>query len=230
MSTSAIIVAAGTSRRMGFDKLTALLAKQPVLVRTVERFASCPDIDEIVLVAHSERIESFRSMLEDAGVRKVARIVSGGAERHLSVWAGVQAADQKASLIAVHDGARPLIRPESISQVVRRAAICGAVALAAPVVETLKRADADQRVVGSVDRVGLWSMQTPQVFRRDWLVAAYEQVLARGESVTDEVSAVQAAGFSVELLTNGGWNTKITYPEDLDLAHVLYQLQEFRQT
>jgi 2-C-methyl-D-erythritol 4-phosphate cytidylyltransferase len=213
---------------MGFDKLTALLAKQPVLVRTVERFANCPDIDEIVVVAHSERVESFRSMLEDAGVSKVTRIVSGGAERHLSVWAGVQAADHNASLIAVHDGARPLIRPESISLVVQRAAICGAVALAAPVVETLKRADVNHRVVGSVDRVGLWGMQTPQVFRRDWLVTAYKQVLARGESVTDEVSAVQAAGFSVELLTNGGWNTKITYPEDLDLAQVLYQLQEYR--
>jgi 2-C-methyl-D-erythritol 4-phosphate cytidylyltransferase len=213
---------------MGFDKLTALLAKQPVLVRTVERFANCPDIDEIVVVAHSERVESFRSMLEDAGVSKVTRIVSGGAERHLSVWAGVQAADHNASLIAVHDGARPLIRPESISLVMQRAAICGAVALAAPVVETLKRADVNHRVVGSVDRVGLWSMQTPQVFRRDWLATAYKQVLARGESVTDEVSAVQAAGFSVELLTNGGWNTKITYPEDLDLAQVLYQLQEYR--
>jgi 2-C-methyl-D-erythritol 4-phosphate cytidylyltransferase len=213
---------------MGFDKLTALLAKQPVLVRTVERFANCPDIDEIVVVAHSERVESFRSMLEDAGVSKVTRIVSGGAERHLSVWAGVQAADHNASLIAVHDGARPLIRPESISLVVQRAAICGAVALAAPVVETLKRADVNHRVVGSVDRVGLWGMQTPQVFRRDWLATAYKQVLARGESVTDEVSAVQAAGFSVELLTNGGWNTKITYPEDLDLAQVLYQLQEYR--
>jgi len=213
---------------MGFDKLTALLAKQPVLVRTVERFASCPDVDEIVVVAHAERVESFLSMLEDAGASKLTRIVPGGAERHLSVWAGVQAADHKAGLIAVHDGARPLIRPETISKVVQRAAICGAVALAAPVVETLKRADAEQRVVGSVDRVGLWSMQTPQVFRRDWLVAAYERVLARGESVTDEVSAVQAAGFSVELLTNGGWNTKITYPEDLDLAQVLYQLQELR--
>jgi 2-C-methyl-D-erythritol 4-phosphate cytidylyltransferase len=213
---------------MGFDKLTALLAKQPVLVRTVERFASCPDIDEIVVVAHFDRVESFRSMLEDAGVGKVTRVVPGGAERHLSVWAGVRAADHQAGLIAVHDGARPLIRPESISQVVQRAAICGAVSLAAPIVETLKRADSEQRVVGSVDRVGLWSMQTPQVFRRDWLVAAYEQVLARGESVTDEVSAVQAAGFSVELLTNGGWNTKITYPEDLDLAQVLYELQEFR--
>ena len=213
---------------MGFDKLTALLAKQPVLVRTVERFASCPDVDEIVVVAHAERVESFLSMLEDPGASKLTRIVPGGAERHLSVWAGVQAADHKAGLIAVHDGARPLIRPETISKVVQRAAICGAVALAAPVVETLKRADAEQRVVGSVDRVGLWSMQTPQVFRRDWLVAAYERVLARGESVTDEVSAVQAAGFSVELLTNGGWNTKITYPEDLDLAQVLYQLQELR--
>ncbi len=112
-----------------------------------------------------------------------------------------------------------------ISLAIREASACGAVSVAAPIVETLKRADEEQRVVGSVERVGLWTMQTPQVFRREWLIRAYEAVLAGGIPVTDEVSAIQTAGFPVKLLTNPGWNLKITYPRDLDLAQILFNLE-----
>jgi len=223
--TSAIVVAAGTSQRMGFDKLTAKLAGCPVFIRTLQRFEICSEVKEIILVAHPDRLKQFGSLIADFGLSKVSRVVAGGEQRHLSVAAGLQATSLTADLVAVHDGARPLISPEVISLAIQEARECGAVSVAAPIVETLKRADKDQRVVGSVERIGLWTMQTPQVFRREWLIRAYETVLADGISVTDEVSAVQTAGFPVKLLTNPGWNLKITYPRDLDLAQILFNLE-----
>ena len=223
--TSAIVVAAGTSQRMGFDKLTAKLAGCPVFIRTLQRFEICSEVKEIILVVHPERLKQFGSLVADFGLSKVNRVVAGGEQRHLSVAAGLQATSLTADLVAVHDGARPLISPEVISLAIREARECGAVSVAAPIVETVKRADEDQRVVSSVERFGLWTMQTPQVFRREWLVRAYETVLAGGISVTDEVSAVQTAGFPVKLLTNPGWNLKITYPRDLDLAEILFNLE-----
>jgi 2-C-methyl-D-erythritol 4-phosphate cytidylyltransferase len=223
--TSAIVVAAGTSQRMGFDKLTAKLAGCPVFIRTLQRFEICSDVKEIILVVHRDRLKQFGSLVADFGLGKVNRVVAGGEQRHLSVAAGLQATSPAADLIAVHDGARPLISPDVISLAIREARACGAVSVAAPIVETLKRADEEQRVVGSVERVGLWTMQTPQVFRREWLIRAYEAVLAGGIPVTDEVSAIQTAGFPVKLLTNPGWNLKITYPRDLDLAQILFNLE-----
>jgi 2-C-methyl-D-erythritol 4-phosphate cytidylyltransferase len=223
--TSAIVVAAGTSQRMGFDKLTAKLAGCPVFIRTLQRFEICSDVKEIILVVHPDRLKQFASLVADFGLSKVNRVVAGGEQRHLSVAAGLQATSPAADLIAVHDGARPLISPDVISLAIREASACGAVSVAAPIVETLKRADEERRVVGSVERVGLWTMQTPQVFRREWLTRAYEAVLADGIPVTDEVSAIQTAGFPVKLLTNPGWNLKITYPRDLDLAQILFNLE-----
>jgi 2-C-methyl-D-erythritol 4-phosphate cytidylyltransferase len=210
---------------MGFDKLTASLAGCPVFIRTLQRFENCPEVGEIILVAHPDRLKQFGSLAADHGLRKVSRIVVGGEQRHLSVHAGLRATSAAAELVAVHDGARPLISSELISLAIDEARECGAVSLAAPIVETLKRANEAQRVTGSVERVGLWTMQTPQIFRREWLIQAYEVVLANGTPVTDEVSAVQAAGFPVKLLTNPGWNLKITYPRDLDLAQILFNLE-----
>lgn len=223
--TSAIVVAAGTSQRMGFDKLTAILAGCPVFIRTLQRFEICSDVKEIILVVHPDRLKPFGALVADFGLSKVNRVVAGGEQRHLSVAAGLQATSPTADLVAVHDGARPLISPHVISLAIREARACGAVSVAAPIVETLKRADEEQQVVGSVERVGLWTMQTPQVFRREWLIRAYDAVLAGGVPVTDEVSAIQTAGFPVKLLTNPGWNLKITYPRDLDLARILFNLE-----
>jgi 2-C-methyl-D-erythritol 4-phosphate cytidylyltransferase len=223
--TSAIVVAAGTSQRMGFDKLTAALAGAPVFIRTLERFENCSEVEEIILVAHPDRVKQFGSIVTDHGLQKVKQVVAGGEFRHLSVNAGLQAISVKAVLVAVHDGARPLVSSELISHAIQEAGKYGAVSVAAPIVETLKRANDEQEVIDGVDRVGLWTMQTPQIFRRDWLVQAYQAVLANDTPVTDEVSAVQAAGFPVRLLTNPGWNLKITYPRDLDLAQILFNLE-----
>ena len=223
---SAIIVAAGSSRRMGFDKLLSRLGDKPVVAHSIERFEQCEKIDEVMLVVRSDQRAQFQKMVDAFGFRKVTRLVDGGPERHLSVWNGISHLAKACQLVAVHDGARPLVTSDLISRSVTMAREFGAVALAAPIVETIKRADSGQSVTESVDRCGLWAMQTPQVFRFDWLLDAYKRIVDSCRSVTDEVSALQEAGYPVRLLQSMDWNIKITFPRDLDLAEKLMNLRE----
>jgi 2-C-methyl-D-erythritol 4-phosphate cytidylyltransferase len=218
---SAIIVAAGSSQRMGFDKLTASLCGKPIVIHSLDRFEECDLIDEIALVIRSDRYEEFQQMIRKSGLKKVRWLVAGGKERHLSVWNGLRQLPPETRIVAVHDAARPMVSSELIGSAVQMAEECGAVSVAAPIVETLKKADTNQEVVASIDREGVWGMQTPQVFRFDWLLDAYRRVIAAGQSVTDEVSAMQAAGHPVRLLANPDSNIKITFQRDLDLAERL---------
>jgi 2-C-methyl-D-erythritol 4-phosphate cytidylyltransferase len=221
----AIIVAAGTSQRMGFDKLLSLINGKPVVAHSIERFQQCDSIDEVMLVVRSDRRAEFQKLVDAFGFTKVNRLVDGGPERHLSVWNGICQLSESCQIVAVHDAARPLVCSNLISRSVLLARDCGAVSLAAPIVETIKRADPEQSVTGSVDRSGLWAMQTPQVFRFDWLLDAYKRIVDSGRSVTDEVSALQEAGYPVRLLQNTDWNIKVTFPRDLDLAEKMMKLR-----
>jgi 2-C-methyl-D-erythritol 4-phosphate cytidylyltransferase len=223
---SAIIVAAGASQRMGFDKLLSLIGDKPVIAHSIGRFQQCDRIDEVILVVRSDRRTEFQKVVDAFGFAKVSRLVDGGSERHLSVWNGISQVSKECEIVAVHDAARPLVTPDLIGRSVTLARECGAVSLAAPIVETLKRADLEQNVTGSVDRSGLWAMQTPQVFRFDWLLEAYKRIVDSGRSVTDEVSALQESGYPVRLLRNTDWNIKITFPRDLDLAEKMMNLRE----
>jgi 2-C-methyl-D-erythritol 4-phosphate cytidylyltransferase len=218
---SAIIVAAGSSQRMGFDKLTAPLCGKPIVIHSIERFEQCNLIDEIALVVRPDRRDEFQQMIQKFGFKKVRCLVDGGKDRHLSVWNGLQELPPETEIVAVHDAARPLISSDLIGRAVAMAEECGAVSVAAPIVETLKRADLNEQVVANVDREGVWGMQTPQVFRFKWLLDAYQRMVGAGQSVTDEVSAAQAAGYPVRLLLNPDWNIKITFQRDLDLAERL---------
>ena len=215
--TSAIIVAAGSSRRMGFNKLLAPLAGEPVLRRTLGVFQACAAIDEILVVtsdALRPEIETWRS----SGLDKITQILTGGAERHLSVLAGLQALNPACEIVAVHDGARPLISVAQITRCVEAARTQAAVACARPMTETLKRCDSTGRIIESIDRANAWIMETPQVFQRALLVRAYDAVIRDGLLVTDEVSAVQHLGESVHVVENFELNPKITFPADILLA------------
>src|ERR1700722_17731270 len=224
----AIIVAAGTSQRMGFDKLLSLIAGKPVIAHSIERFEQCDSIDEVMLVVRADRRAEFQKVVDAFEFTKVNRLVDGGSERHLSVWNGISQLPEACQIVAVHDAARPLVSSDLISRSVLLARDCGAVSLAAPIVETIKRADLEQSVTGSVDRSGLWAMQTPQVFRFDWLLDAYKRIVDSGRSVTDEVLALQEAGYPVRLLLNTDWNIKITFPRDLDLVEKMMNLREVK--
>jgi 2-C-methyl-D-erythritol 4-phosphate cytidylyltransferase len=215
---TAIIVAGGSSERMGFDKLLALLGDKPVLAHTIDAFERTGSVREIILVARAERVGEFEELVRQSGFRKVCRVVAGGKRRQDSVRAGLENIGEETAFIAVHDAARPLVMPEQIEHVLAVAREHGAAALAEPVTDTLKCVDENRFVKGGVARESLYAMQTPQIFERALLTQAYAGVAANNLSVTDEVSAVEHLGAKVRLVSNAEWNIKITYPRDLLLA------------
>jgi len=223
---TAIIVAAGSSRRMGSDKLFALLNGKPVIYHSIAAFERCRNVREIILVTREERVAEMQKMVAAVKFRKVKKIVAGGEERHFSVWNGLQAVDADTDYIAIHDGARPLVTPEIITACLSLAQKEGAACLASPIPDTLKRASSDQLVTASVERSGLWAMQTPQIFSSDLIFEAYAGVIAKNRLVTDEVSAVQGLGKKIALLRNEEWNFKITFPRDLELAEQVLALRK----
>lgn len=228
--TTAIIVAAGSSLRMGFDKLLAPLDGKPVIAHSIAAFDECEDIQSIILVTKRETIPALKELVAAEKFTKVGRIITGGAERHLSVWRGLRAVSAKSTYIAVHDGARPLTTPKLISECIALARETGAACCASPIPDTVKRASDEGLVTEHIERSGLWSMQTPQIFSTALILQAYAAVIASKEFVTDEVSAVQRTGKKIALLRNDDWNFKITLPRDLDLAeHVLKTRQRLKQ-
>ena len=215
---SAILVAGGSSQRMGFDKLFAVIAGEPVIAHPIRAFERATSVDEIVVVAREDRHDEIRKISRDRGFKKVLSIVPGGERRQDSVRAGLDRINRDAKYVAVHDAARPLITPEQIERAFAQCRVHGAAALAQPVNDTLKRADADLLVVGSVDRHQLYAMQTPQIFERKLIEDAYRAVYAENILVTDEVSAVERLGYKVALVLDDDFNFKITYPRDLPVA------------
>jgi|SRR5690348_13638940 len=213
---SAIIVAAGSSERMGFDKLFALVSGKPVIAHTIAAFENTKCVDEIVLVGRADSISELQKLVGKPS--KVKQIVAGGAQRSDSVRAGLQHLNPECDFVAVHDAARPMVTPEKITRVFEAARIGGAATLAEPINDTLKRANTDLTVAGPVDRSGIYAMQTPQVFEKKLLVEAYDVVAKKNLTVTDEVSAVELLEHKIVLVPNHDFNFKITYPRDLPLA------------
>jgi len=214
---TAIIVAAGSSERMGFDKLFALVSGKPIIAHTIAAFERTDCVDEIILVGRADGLGELQKIIGQP--TKVKQVIEGGAERSDSVRAGLDHLNPKSDFVAVHDAARPMITPEKITRVFE---VCrtsgGAASLAEPINDTLKRADVDLAVKESVDRKGIYGMQTPQVFERKLLEEAYRLVAKKNLVVTDEVSAVELLGRKVVLVPNHDFNFKITYPRDLPMA------------
>src|SRR5262245_39034648 len=209
---TAIIVAAGDSRRMGFDKMFALIAGRPVIAHTIDAFERASCVDEIIIAAREDRLDEIKTIVHDENFKKVRSIIPGGKHRQDSVRAGLDHLEAGAKYIAVHDAARPLITAEQIERVFEQCRIHAAASLAEPISDTLKYADTGFFVTRSVDRHQLFAMQTPQVFERKLIEDAYKAVYAEDVSVTDEVSAVERLGPKVILVPNHDLNFKITYP------------------
>jgi 2-C-methyl-D-erythritol 4-phosphate cytidylyltransferase len=215
---SAIIVAAGSSRRMGFDKLFAEIVGKPVIAHSLNAFARTESVNEIIVVAQEDRHRDVEQIVRNENLNNVRAIVRGGEHRHDSVRAGLETVSDDAEYIAVHDAARPLVTPHQIEHVFEKCRYFGAASLAEPIRDTVKRADVDLRVAQSVDRHELYAMQTPQIFERKILEQAYQVVSEKMLLVTDEVSAVELIGRKAALVVNDEFNFKITYPRDLSLA------------
>lgn len=206
---------------MGFDKLFAPLGGKPVIAHTIDAFERTSCVDEIILVGRNDSLAEMRKLLDPQ--TKVRQVVAGGAQRQDSVRAGLNHVDPTSDFVAIHDAARPLITPEKITRVFEVCRAHSAAALAEPIADTVKRADAGLVVSESVDRHQLFAMQTPQIFSRELLVEAYEALAAKDIFVTDETSAVEYLGRRVVLVPHQDFNFKITYPRDLKLAEMVLQ-------
>ena len=208
---SALVAAAGQSSRMGEagNKLLLPLAGIPVLAYSLQALSRAQAVDEIVVAAREADIVPVSDLCRACGIAKPVKIIRGGKSR--------------AELLAVHDGARPLVTPALIDDVIAKAARCGATAPAVPVKDTIKRAGRDGRVEETPDRAQLRAVQTPQVFAADLLKAALQSALDAGAEITDDCSAVERLGKVVYLCPGSEENLKITTPMDLLFAEAILQ-------
>lgn len=217
----AVIVAAGNASRMGgIDKMMTPLAGEPVIVHTVRGVSRCDAIREIVVVTRQELIEPVKRLC--AGYEKVRAVVAGGGSRQASVNLGMDALSEQVRLVAVHDGARPLVSWQLIDRVVRAAHTYGAAVPVIPVKDTIKVVSGGL-VVQTPERNSLYAAQTPQVFDRDLLRGALQKAVEDGAAVTDDCSAVERMGMSVKMVSGEERNIKITTPLDLKLAQILLE-------
>ncbi len=225
--TYAIILAAGSSIRFAGDepKQFLPLAGRPLLAHSIQAFVDSPSIREIILVVPAaSRASVTDDILLEYQFEKVSRVISGGVTRAESTKNGLEAVASDAELIAIHDGARPTVSPSDIERVIHAAAKDGAAILASPVGDTLKRV-AEQRIVATVDRAGLYAAQTPQVFRADLIRRAHD---SGADSVTDDAQAVEALGVQVTVVESSDTNIKVTRPGDIILAEAILNSRKER--
>lgn len=223
---AAVIVAAGASRRMGLDKIMVELGGKPVLAHTIGAFEHCEVIGQIVVVCRRELRETVEDMAAKYGFTKITAVVAGGDSRMASVQNGLKALTGRVGLVAIQDGARPLVTDKIITDAVARAVRCGAAAPAVPVKDTVKVVDGDGKVIDTPDRSALRAVQTPQVFDYDLLLAAWKKAEQEGIAYTDDCGAMEGLGKSVYLTEGSEENLKLTTPLDLILAEEILKRRE----
>ncbi len=221
LTVSAIIACAGSFTRMnGVNKQLAELGGIPVAVRSMLAFENADEVTEIVVSAREQDIPEFERLAEKFGVTKFKCAVKGGETRQQSVFAAFMQTDKTTRYIAVHDGARPLVKPEHIRQCIKDASVFGGAALGVPVKDTIKQADGGL-IVDTPDRSRLYAVQTPQIFRRDVYVKGINFANDHELEFTDDCQLAEAVGIKVCLTASDYTNIKITTPEDIAVAEVL---------
>lgn len=218
---TAIVLAAGRSSRMGggTNKQFLELLGKPILWYSLDAFQNCEAVNAIVVVRRPEYAEEAIEVAR--GFKKVVAFTDGGAERQNSVWNGLEKCQSGTEIVAIHDGARPLVTTELIAATIQNARAHGTGIAATKVVDTIKEADDNRTILRTVDRTKLWAVQTPQTVRYDLLRRAYAKVLEQGIVVTDEAAAVEKLGEPVKLVDTPFLNLKITTPSDLAMAEAL---------
>ncbi len=216
-----VIVAAGRGTRAGAaDKVFLPLAGRPILAHVLDAVSQTQCVQGVVLVMGEHTREAAERLAQTNAWPMSLSIVNGGARRQDSVTAGVAAVPAEATVVLIHDGARPLVEPALFDRCAAAAVDVGAAIAAVPVSDTLKRVES-ARVVGTVARESLWAAQTPQAFRRDLLVAALASPLAQSHTFTDEAGLFEALGLPVAVVQGSMRNLKVTHPDDLQLAAAL---------
>ena len=218
MPVGAIVVAAGRSARMGFDKLWAPLGDRPVLAWSLDAIAASDVVDRLVLVVAHDRVGDATHVI--SAYKLPALAIQGGERRRDSVTAGVNVLGD-CTRVLIHDGARPFLTPDLVRRGFDAVQQTGAAVAATPSRDTIKRVR-EGVVVETLLRAELWVVQTPQVFHRDVLQAA---LASCDEDVTDEATLVERIGVEVRVFAGDTANLKITTPEDLELARALLVLR-----
>jgi 2-C-methyl-D-erythritol 4-phosphate cytidylyltransferase len=215
---SAVVVAAGRSQRMGFDKLLTPLGGRPLLLHTLERLQQTEVPAEIVLVVRPGSEAEMEAVIEPLRSQGTIRMVPGGAQRQDSVQAGLRAVSDASEYVMVHDAARPFVTKELIDVVLAAAKLSQAAVCGAPCSDSLKQVGEDGLVQYTVDRSKLWTVQTPQIFRTQLLRDAYVSALKTGAIFTDDTAVVEQTGHPVRIVLYHGINLKVTTPSDWKLA------------
>ena len=221
MKTTAVIVAAGSGSRFNSEtpKQFLEIMGKPIIAHVIERFEAAPSVDEIVLVLSADRINEVMAVRTD----KVKTITSGGDSRASSVLNGLNAVSDETSVVAVHDGARPLVTVDEIERTIEKAKQTGAACLVAPVTDTIKSIRGDE-IAATLDRNRLRRALTPQVFRIDVLKKAFEGV-EPDDTVTDECYLVEKLGHPIAIVEGSPRNIKVTHKEDLAFVEAVLNLE-----
>jgi 2-C-methyl-D-erythritol 4-phosphate cytidylyltransferase len=232
-SFAVILPAAGQSSRFGAGEKKPFLALdgKAIWLRSAELFWNRPEVQRVCVVVSPDDLESFKLRFGAICSVMDVKIVTGGAERFASVANALSFVPDDVEFVAVHDAVRPLITPKLIDEVFAASAERGAAMLAVPVADTLKRVEAESnRIAETVPRAGLWAAQTPQVFRRDWLVEAYARRGEIGTPITDDAQLVEALGHSVFVVPGSRSNFKITTRDDFELAEAILKARQPKAT
>lgn len=220
---SAVIVAAGSATRMGgLDKQFMQLGNDPVLLHSIQLFHQMIEITEIIVVTKADSVEEVRSLLAQRKFQKSVRVTAGGLTRQDSVLAGVLACKAN-GLVAIHDGARPLLSAKDASQVIADAMKYGAATLGVPVKDTIKLIGRDGFIAETPPRESLYQIQTPQVFDKQFYLSAIQYAKSNKQDYTDDCQLAEALDVSVYVTRGSYENIKITTPEDLILAQALWK-------
>lgn len=224
----AVIVAAGASTRMelNISKQFFPLLGMPAVARTILSFEAAKEVGSVVIVCRPEDREQMEIIVRGCGAKKVVAVIPGGETRQRSAAAGAAAVPEGTELIAVHDGARPLVRPEEIDACVADARRWGASALAVPVKDTIKLADGSEFIASTPDRNLLWAVQTPQVFQCELYQDAMHRAEAEGVDYTDDCQLLEHVGVKVHLCHGSYENLKLTTREDIVSAEAVLRRRE----
>lgn len=221
MNTSAVIVCAGSSTRMGgINKILLPLGNSTVIGNTMLAFENSESIKEIIIVSRPQDFDAIKSEAVRLNISKLKICVEGGDTRQQSVTNGVRHISKDTEFIAVHDGARPIVKPEQIENVIKDASVFGGAVLGVPVKDTIKVVS-DGLIVDTPYRPSLYITQTPQIFRKKIYFEGIDFALEHNLDFTDDCQLVEAIGHKVYMTTGDYKNIKITTPEDIKIAEVL---------
>lgn len=225
MNTSVVIVCAGNSTRMGgVNKILLPLGERLVIGVTMQAFQACGSVKEIIIVARECDIPAIIAEAESAGITKLKECTVGGDTRQQSVINGVRCISKDTELVAIHDGARPLVKCEHIEKAIKDAFVFGGATLGVPVKDTIKVVD-DGLITDTPPRKSLYITQTPQIFRKKLYFEGIDFALEHSLDFTDDCQLVEAVGGKIYMTTGDYTNIKITTPEDIKLAETLLEMR-----